>query len=155
MGFAQPVMAADCPLHDAIYRDARGTGFEMHFHRSAPHPPSDMITSSFTISFGGMDKPMEGEIVSGNGEYRTEGDARLGCPQGKLSYRVLKKCTVWSDLIYELGDHDAQAMPEEDLAAPKALLLVNFGRTVKYQSDLDLAESGVPGDVFEFSGCAK
>lgn len=150
----QPAMAAECLLGKAVYRDPQA-GFEIHFHKSAPGDAADLVTSSYTITFKGMEQPFEGEVISGNGDFRTEGDARLNCPKGKLSDRQRKKCTVWGDLVYALGDHVATTLVPEDEPAPPALLLVDFGRTIKYQSELDLASSGVPGDVFTLTGCGK
>ena len=151
---AQPAIADQCHLENAVYRDQQA-GFEIHFQKLPPGDASDdMRTSLYTITFNGMGKPFEGDITTGNGDFRTEGDARLGCPKGVLSDRQRKKCTVWGNLVYSLGDHDAQTLGHGDEVAPEALLLVDFGRTIKYQSELDLATSGVPGDVFTFKGCS-
>ena len=154
---ATPSLAADCVLEHAIYRDPVA-GFEVYFHPYKPVAADDLVTSAYTITFNGMKAPFVGEITAGLGDYRTEGDARLGCPKtksGVLSDRQRKACTVWADFVYELGDHDANPLPDGDQPAPIAILLVDFGKTIKYGSDLDLADSGVPGDVFRVVGCSR
>jgi hypothetical protein len=150
----QPAIAAECVLGDAVYREAQA-GFEIHFHKTAPGAAADLVTSSYTITFKGMEQPFQREVTGGIGDFRTEADARLNCPKGKLSDRQRKRCTVWGGLVYALGDHDATTLAHEDEPAPPTLLLVDFGRTIKYQSELDLASSGVPGDVFTLTGCGK
>jgi hypothetical protein len=156
-----PAIAADaCPFSSAVYREPE-TGITLAMRPHAlPADPPGMVSLMFDVSAPpdaapGRDWQLGGMITTNMGISRDEGTAFADCPvDGEGGYvSVTSDCTVWTGVIYALGDDTARLLPFPDEPAPAALLLADFGRQLRYNGPLvDPGEA--PWDVFVLERCA-
>jgi hypothetical protein len=100
---------------------------------------------------------LDGIVIVDTEIARSQGMVMYNCPDGDVTGAELDACTIWQNVIYDLGrDGSVGLMPAEDEPAAARLLLPDFGRALGYSEIY--AASGLtdaPWDVFRMSGCQE
>lgn len=151
---ATPAIGLDCLMEHAVYSEP-DNGFSVAFRPlDYPRDPPGMIKASFEVLRDGEDWALPGYVANNMGVSRDVAAAYHGCAVDPEFGEILFEdaCMVWKGFAYVLGDHEASGLPLPDEAAPQTLLLVDFGRALRY-SGLVLGPADAPWDVFTLSAC--
>jgi hypothetical protein len=152
---ANPALAEQqaCPLHDAVYAEPE-IGYSVAFRPVlAPRDPVGIVTASFTVTREGANWSLDGYVAGNMGVSRDIAHAYLDCPIlefGEIDFS--EDCHIWTGHIYGLQDGTAIELRLEDAPAPQALLLVDFGRAIRY-SDVGRGPADASWDVFTLTSC--
>ena len=151
-GAAQPVLALECLLRDAVYIQPE-TGYSLAFVPVDPERHPMQASNAFALVPPGTEAKLLGDVVWGNGESRPLGALRYGCPD-PASYEAERACTHWQGVIYSFGAGEVRLLPAEDQPAPEQILLPNLGQVLRYSQVLfDLRLGEIPWDVFRIERC--
>lgn len=151
LGSPSAVLAGDCLIENAIYREAE-TGVELSF--AAASGENTPLTHGFSTSIAGT--KLDGHVMFDPEIERSVGMLMNNCPEGDVTGSDLAACTIWKGIPYGIDEATGHVdlLPSEGAKAPDALLLPGFGPAVA-QSKMGAAISTVPWDLFELKGCAS
>lgn len=142
--------AAECRLSQARYSD--GHYYELQFRPMQRQDQLGMTSHVFEVTRPALDaRRFDGSVSGQMGTSRPEGVLSYACPDDPDA-AALAECIRWTGVIYALGPYSATPLPNEDQAAPRALLLSDFGRQVRY-SGVVRSPGEEPNDVFTLIGC--
>jgi hypothetical protein len=121
-------ISAECRLDHAAYEEPV-SGAVIQFR------PKD-TTSDATLTSGLFELrlPKVAEIFQGDITWNAGSNAR---PDGEIGRACLAEdeaddeaCWLWTGNVYSLGDASAALVGDADMAAPKAILFSDFGRSL-------------------------
>jgi hypothetical protein len=149
--------ATGCSVEQATYAE-RQNGYELRFRPGKPWEMGGSTESVFEL-VSPKGETAWGYIASNMGTSRPAGSLFLGCGRpgpddGAMSEEQINACRIWTNVVYALGEGSAEMMPSANEDAPRAILLSDLGRKVRY-SDMVMNPGDEPWDVFDFKTCAK
>ncbi len=143
---------APCLQGEAVYTDDDGA-WQIRF---AELPEGlGIATNTFYLETVDRTVQMTGRVLWSNGVARPNADVTYQCPGGDITAEELDACRIWSGVPYTIsGDGNVDLLDALDGPAAAAILLPNFGRTLRYSSIWTKHENlTVPWDVFRLSSC--
>ncbi|WP_156640150.1 hypothetical protein [Bosea sp. PAMC 26642] len=147
-------VALDCRLDHATYRESV-SGAVLAFQPKDSARDAGMSVGPFQMRLPNISETFEGDIAWNAGSH-----AR---PAGEMGHACLRDesadasaCRLWAGSAYGLGDAGAGLLDDADMSAPKAILLVDFGRSLATTRVLASANPGTAAfDVFTLSECRQ
>lgn len=147
--------AQACPLTLALYAEPQGQ-LELRFHTAQSWETAGSTSHVMELALPDG-RELWGRITQNQGTSRDEGHLYFGCdapsPEGEPEPEALQDCLAWEGVVYALQDGRIETMPAASEKAPKALVLADLGRQLRY-SVMQGDEAPV-WDQLDLSGCAE
>jgi hypothetical protein len=148
------VTAAECRLDHASYEEPV-SGAVIQFRPRDTTSDAALTTGLFELRL-----PKVAEIFQGDITWNAGGNAR---PDGEIGRACLAEdeaddevCWLWTGNVYSLGNSSAALVGDADMAAPKAVLLSDFGRSLATTAAFTEANPDRGAfDVFTLTGCGS
>ena len=143
---------ATCLQDNARYLDPE-SGLELTFK---PLQEEDHFLQSFTVSSTKSEASLDSFITLMGEPLRPVAFVVNQCPEGDVTGKELKACTVWQGVPYALfGDGSIGLLPEGSAPAVTQILLPDFARSVMSHEIWDTFNSEEPFEVFDFKDCGE
>lgn len=144
--------AAACRLDHAAYRESR-SGAAIQFRPKDKAKDAALTTGLFQLRLPNVSEVFEGDITWNAGSNaRPDGEISQACTPDESADGG--GCWLWTGNIYGLGESSANLLTDEDMIAPKAILLADFGRSLAMKETFVQANPALATyDVFTLTGC--
>jgi hypothetical protein len=151
-----PVTAADCTLERATY--AEPGGWTIAFRPVLPEEALG-VSNAFALVLPGDALRLDGLVTWGNGFTRPIGALTFNCP-AEATYEQTEACTHWKGIVYGVTAGKIGLLGGGDGPAHDEIVLANLGQVLNYSlfpseaGARQVTITGMPWDVFTFTGCA-
>lgn len=144
-------MAQGCRLDQAGYRESV-SGTVIQFRKKDPAKDASLTSGLFEVRLPHVAEPLNGRIIWNAGSNtRPDGEIARKCAAEESEEHA---CWLWTGNVYGLNEASAVLLGNADMAAPKAILFSDFGRSLTTSKLFVLANPNQGAfDVFTFTGC--
>jgi hypothetical protein len=151
---AQDALAEGCRLDHATYRESK-SGAEIQFRPKDTTVDDTLTTGLFRLKLPKVKDRFEGDIT-----WNAGGNAR---PDGEIGRTCMADedadgghCWLWTGNTFTLDGMNVGMVEDADMAAPKALLFSDFGRSLLTTEPFVRANPELHAfDVFALTGCSS
>jgi hypothetical protein len=146
--------AAECRLDHAVYTEEQ-SGAVIQFHPKDVAEHGIMVVGLFDLNLPSMAGSFAGDIAWRLGRYaRSDGAISQPCTDEQRAENP-KACWLWTGNVYIVGNETVELFEDADVAAPQAILLADFGRSLLRNEAFHAAnDRAVAFDLFRLTGCA-
>jgi hypothetical protein len=144
-------MANECRLDQASYRESvSGTVIQFRKKDAAKH--AALTSGVFDMRLSNVSETFRGKITwNAGGNARPDGEIARKCSAEESEESA---CWLWTGNVYSLAEASAGLLDDANMAAPKAILFNDFGRSLATSKAFALANPNQGSfDVFTFTGC--
>lgn len=147
--------AAECRLDHASYTEPK-SGAMLRFRPRDTATDAALTTGLFDLRLPNIEQNFAGDVTWNAGSNaRPDGEIARPCTD-EQSADDPGACWLWSGNVYSVGNATVDLLGDADMAAPKAILLVDFGRAVLTTEAFVTANpEALALDLFTFSSCAS
>jgi hypothetical protein len=144
-------MAKECRLDQAGYRESV-SGTVIQFRKKDPAKDASLTSGLFEMRLPNISETLSGKITWNAGSNaRPDGEIARKCSAEESEESA---CWLWTDNVYSLAEASAGLLGDANMAAPKAILFSDFGRSLATSRSFALANPNRGAfDVFTFTGC--
>lgn len=146
-------VAAECPLDHGIYTEA-SSGAVLAFHaKTAEH--GIMTSGVFELRLPNLKLGFAGEITWTAGRNsRPYGFIDQTCAEPATA-ETPGACRLWYGNVYSVGNGTVGPIDDDEMMAPRALLLADFGHALLWDTAFLAANPrALAMDLFALSGCS-
>lgn len=143
--------ADECVQEKAIYVDM-DNAYELRFE---PMGSESSVSNKFKLAVRNTDVVADGIVMRSDDQLRADGRILFACPEGDVTGKDLRACTVWQGMVYasDLKGH-IRALPAEGESAAERLFLPALGPSIQKSSLWGKGKATVaPWDVLSLKGC--
>lgn len=146
--------AQQCRLDSAAYLEGV-SGATIQFRPKDPSSDAALTSGLFVMRLPNLTEQFEGDIAwNAGGNARPDGEIGRKCSADESLESAA--CWLWTGNVYGLGDAGAGLLGDADMAAPKAILFSDFGRSLAtYQAFAAANPDRGAFDVFTLTGCGS
>ena len=147
--------AAECRLDHATYAEEQ-SGAVIQFHPKDVAEHGIMTVGLFDLQLPNIAASFAGDITWNAGRNaRPDGAIAQPCTDEEWA-EYPDACWLWTGNAYIIGNETVELFEDADIAAPRAILLAGFGRSLLWnEAFLKANDRALAFDVFTLTGCAS